>query len=91
MQKWEYLEVFLDYYHKEWHDSMGRQGELERGAAVGYPKQVTWGHSGTLLNALGQQGWELAGVEAYPDMRGGHTERTGAYSAKWLFKRPCAP
>ncbi|MBA2446700.1 MAG: hypothetical protein H0V51_01600 [Chloroflexi bacterium] len=28
MQKWEYLEVFIDYAAGEWHDSVGRDGEL---------------------------------------------------------------
>ncbi len=90
MQKWEYLEVYLDYSagswvdregHRHyragsWADSMGREGQLVRVSPV-------WQHSGGLLNELGSQGWELVGVESYPEATGG-----GLAAAKWVFKRP---
>jgi len=49
MQRWEYLTLTI--YHKSWSDSAGRKGDLER------PGDVA-----PLLNKLGEQGWDLAGV-----------------------------
>lgn len=49
----EYLEIHVR--HQYWRDSMGREGQFEY--------LPGWGSSpGTLLNTLGEQGWELAGV-----------------------------
>lgn len=87
MQQWEYLELFLSYYQGKWEDSLGRQGELVKGELSGYASSWKWQHSGTLLNELGQQGWELVGVEAYPYTYGGGSIGLGLVAAKWLFKR----
>lgn len=71
MQQWEYLEA---YVHADvWHDSTGRTETLEQ---VRVPvRGVTGQYASTapVLNALGQQGWELAGVAVletpYPTQR----------------------
>lgn len=81
MQNWEYLEVFFDYASNTWQDSMGRRGELD--------VDDRFKHAGKLLNELGQQGWELVGLEFYPNSSGGTIY--GAYLAKWVFKRPSGP
>lgn len=81
MKQWEYLEVGLDYSKGRWRDSLGREGAL-----VG--SWSAWTHSGGLLNDLGRQGWELVGVEAYPNTSGGSSYGSGARAAKWIFKRP---
>ena len=80
MQKWEYIEVFVNYPDKRRDDSMGRSGEL---IVVNEGFVYQWEHSGGLLNELGAQGWEMTGVET-------HTSSSGTHAAKWLFKRPRA-
>lgn len=87
MQKWEYLELFLNYGSGKWRDSMGREGALSSGGSA---YGGNWYHSGGLLNDLGQQGWELVAVEAYPITSSGGSIGTGMLSAKWVFKRPSA-
>lgn len=79
MQRWEYLEVFLNYSWAKWHDSTGRQGELVTGAKI--TDIHWWQHSGPLLNELGREGWELVGVESHTGSNDG---------AKWIFKRTAA-
>jgi hypothetical protein len=59
MQKWEYLEVFLDSSYGVWQDSMGRNGQL---AEMRKPRGFSWKPSAGLLNELGAQGWELTGI-----------------------------
>jgi hypothetical protein len=80
MQRWEYLELFLNYYYDRWCDSSGREGTLVR---HGTEKQFV--HTGGLADELGQQGWELIGIETYPYMDAGNS--FGVSFAKWLFKR----
>ena len=58
MQKWEYLEVSVAYRH--WVDSMGRSGELSQQAH----SHAGFYSAASLLNELGQQGWEVTGVAA---------------------------
>ena len=50
--KWEYLEITVSKYG--WADSMGRKGSLVPREGASY--------TADLLNGLGEQGWELAGV-----------------------------
>jgi hypothetical protein len=55
MQTWEYLQIHVD--DKDWIDSTGRSGqlpELRRGKR--------WGNLAPLLDELGSEGWEVAGV-----------------------------
>jgi hypothetical protein len=86
MQQWEYLEVLVHYYGismkqvGEWHDSMGRRGNLVRMELEGHG---FWYHSGGLLNELGAQGWELVGIEEDPVQGSGS-------GVKWVLKRPKA-
>jgi hypothetical protein len=70
MPRWEYLEVQLS--EGEWIDSHGRAGELEEFGE----RWTGYTHAGGLLNELGAEGWELAGVWG-----------TGS-SASLYFKRP---
>ena len=58
MQKWEYLEVCVA--PGGWVDSMGRSGELAWQAS----QHASFASAAALLNELGQQGWEVAGVAA---------------------------
>lgn len=54
MQRWEYMTISIRVLG--WKDSLGRSGELpELRSNVGDPAG--------LLNELGEQGWELAGVD----------------------------
>lgn len=69
MQRWEYLTIGI--VQKNWADSLGRSGTLP-----GLGKLMS-GNPTELLNELGEQGWELAGVD-YPD----------GYSRKLFLKRP---
>ena len=80
MARWEYLEVLLEYDREAWVDSNGREGKLQRDAV--------WCHSGSLLNDLGREAWELAGVETYPyaDTVTGYASQNRS-RAKWIFKR----
>ncbi len=77
MQRWEYLEVQV--FRENWVDSLGRRGELPRESVIeggsGYPSLYS---SAALLNELGEQGWELAGVAGGADVD----------SHKLLLKRP---
>ena len=86
MQGWEYLKVFLDYQQERWSDNLSREGDLSAGPLGRY--ELAWHHSGDLLNDLGQQGWELVGVESYPYLFDGTTSGRGVSSGKWIFKRP---
>ncbi len=84
MQRWEYLEIQIDSGIRVWRDSLGREGELRE--ATG-----RWGsyrHGGALLNDLGDQGWELVGIEAVPS---GSTVWQSRPEARWIFKRPRTP
>jgi hypothetical protein len=56
VRRWEYLEV--DVHVETWSDSAGRSGRLP--IAEAGPGQVP--SVLPVLNALGQEGWELAGV-----------------------------
>jgi len=69
MQRWEYLTLVFGGYGN-WSDSLGRSGNLP---AIDKPL----GHPTSLMNELGEQGWELSGVNP------GSTNR-------WMlfFKRP---
>lgn len=75
MQRWEYLEVQVHQEH--WIDSLGRRGKLPSERAYGASYGETY-FSGGLLNELGEQGWELAGVPSSMDQR----------DHKLLLKRP---
>ncbi len=81
MQRWEYLEVEVNYFYGWWRDSLGRRGKLVDSEEAD-PNQP-FSHSGPLLNELGEQGWELIGIQVLPH---GGTFRT--YDARWVFKRP---
>ena len=75
MQKWEYLE--LRVFGPEWADSASRCGKLETvPTRSGTGPQRRW--AATLMNGLGEEGWELAGFadDGSPN----------AYTA--FFKRP---
>ena len=75
MQKWEYLEVRV--FGPEWGDSRGNWGRLEaQELKRGYAAHWHW--SATLLNELGEEGWELTGIA--------DDESPNAYTA--FFKRP---
>jgi hypothetical protein len=54
MQRWEYLTIRIRY--RTWTDDFGRTGTID--------DQMQDGSGGLtgLLNELGEQGWELAGV-----------------------------
>jgi len=80
MPQWEYLEVHVDYDAKTWSDSSGRTGLLVR-------SESRLIHSGGLLNDLGQQRWELVGMETHPYISSGNSNSTRS-DAKWIFKRP---
>jgi len=80
MQRWEYLELFLNYYYDRWSDSSGREGTLVR-----HGSEPQFVHSGGLADELGHQGWELVGIETYPYMDSGNSY--GVSYAKWIFKR----
>ena len=55
-RRWEYLEV--DVHVETWSDSAGRRGRLTiADAGPGQLPSIL-----SLLNGLGQEGWELAGV-----------------------------
>ena len=56
VRRWEYLEV--DIHVETWSDSTGRSGRLpiEKAGPGQVPSLLP------LLNQLGQEGWELAGV-----------------------------
>ena len=75
MQRWEYLEVQV--HAQRWLDSLGRRGELPRESVFedGSPYLYS---SAALLNELGEQGWELAGVAG----------STGVDYHKLLLERP---
>jgi hypothetical protein len=66
MQRWEYLTVEIRY--NGWSDSLGRRGSLP----------VDSFQTGPLLNDLGEQGWELAGV----------ADRNGHGVLRLFLKRP---
>ncbi len=68
MAKWEYLEVYV-LPSGVWTDNTGRTGAPTR-------LYNGWVTSATLLNELGAEGWELAGV----------VPSDGAY--RLLLKRP---
>ena len=55
MQVWEYLEATIDLDKKSWKDSAGRARKVKKKATV------------DILNELGGEGWELAGVAALGD------------------------
>ena len=50
MQQWEYLEATVDLEKKTWKDSAGRERRIRKRSTV------------DVLNELGEEGWELAGV-----------------------------
>ncbi len=54
MQRWEYLTIGIT--GTRWSDSLGRTGKMPN-----YSDPM-WGDPTVLLNELGEQGWELAGV-----------------------------
>lgn len=54
MQQWEYLTIFIK--DTRWAESLGRSGSLP------YRLNMATGDPTGLLNELGEQGWELAGV-----------------------------
>lgn len=56
VRRWEYLEV--DVHVETWSDSSGRSGRLPISEAG--PGQIP--RTVAVLNELGDQGWELAGV-----------------------------
>jgi hypothetical protein len=61
MQRWEYLTLFIE--SSRWSDSLGRAGTVPLGKNMG----VRAGDPTALLNELGEQGWELAGVAGRDD------------------------
>lgn len=69
MQRWEYLTIFVS--RLEWKDSLGRTGKLP-----GF--RADDGDPTGLLNEVGEQGWELAGVNTY----------RGGYAPTLFLKRP---
>ena len=71
MERWEYLEAFIQGAVR--HDSSGRTEKLEQ---VRVPLRGTTGQYAAiapLLNELREEGWELAGVAAlenpYPSQK----------------------
>ena len=73
MTVWEYLEVFANTVQdREWLDSRGRRGELGQQES-GYDFYTS------LLDQLGQDGWELVSVMGEGAMAG---------SYRFFFKRP---
>ncbi len=71
IRRWEYLEV--DVHVETWSDSAGRSGRLP--IAQAGPGQIP--SALPVLNQLGQEGWELAGV--------GNTQSPLIY--RLIFKR----
>lgn len=73
MQKWEYLEMLVQSMY--WIDSMGRSG---RSTSQFHPEylQCQLCVPSSLINELGEQGWELTGVAS------------GTMSDTLFFKRP---
>jgi hypothetical protein len=65
MQSWEYLEATIDLDKKSWKDSAGRARKVKKKSTV------------DILNELGGEGWELAGVAA-----------SGDDVSRLYFKRP---
>jgi hypothetical protein len=66
VQQWEYLEFKVDLEHRQW-----------RGGVNNSEGKLAGANSQALLNELGAQGWELAGV-------GGDTD----FVYRLFFKRP---
>ena len=60
METFEYLVVWIA--GKYWIDSAGREGELEE-RRHSQDSALYRYDTGPLLNELGSQGWELAGVD----------------------------
>jgi hypothetical protein len=59
MQKWEYIELRI--FGPEWADSRGNSGKVAPSAARhGYTGQ--WRSIAPILNELGAEGWEMAGI-----------------------------
>ena len=54
MQRWEYLTI--SYKYGSWSDSLGRTGTFPKAYGPGTADPTS------LLNDLGEQGWELSGV-----------------------------
>ena len=73
MTVWEYLEVFANTVQdRQWLDSRGRTGELGQ-------QESGYDFYASLLNQLGQEGWELISVMGEGAMAG---------SYRFFFKRP---
>jgi hypothetical protein len=75
MQRWEYLTIFISTV--TWQNSLGRTGTLRNI----YPRALESDRVGDpteLLNELGEQGWDLVGVNS------GYTLTT----YKLFLKRP---
>ena len=75
MDRWDYLEVLVG--DRAWVDSNGRWGELALlDVGHGRWKSFEWESVAELLNELGGDGWELAGVA------------NGQNNHRLFFKRP---
>lgn len=64
MTRWEYREVFVNHQYGWWMDQHGQLGKL---AAVRTPARGEYRFATPLLEELGAEGWELAGVVGEAD------------------------
>jgi hypothetical protein len=60
MEKWEYLDIMMDYGDGHWVDSSGEVHQLDRVRVEQWKNDIIFAQ--TLLTQFGDQNWELAGI-----------------------------